>query len=96
MPLMRIKEIEALSVQDREYKLVDLRAELARIRTMVNAGGAVEDPTRIRAIRKTIAQILTVQNETRMGLRKAPKEPEKKEKAKKTKAKQTTEEPATQ
>ena len=34
-----------MSSEDRKKKLVDLRAELARIRTMVNAGGAVENPT---------------------------------------------------
>jgi large subunit ribosomal protein L29 len=83
MAILRIKDIEAMSIQDREYKLVDLRAELTRIRTMVNAGGAVENPTRIRELRKAIAQILTVQKETQLGLRKAPKEAEKKEKAKK-------------
>ena len=54
---MRIKEIVAMSSEDRAAKLVDLRAELARIRTMINAGGAVENPTRVRELRKTIAQV---------------------------------------
>jgi large subunit ribosomal protein L29 len=76
---MRVKEINALSAEDRANKLADLRVELARFRTMVNAGGAVENPTRIRSLRKTIAQILTVENEQKIGLRKAP-EPKKEEK----------------
>ena len=95
MAIMRIKDIVALSTLEREQKLIDLRVELARIRTMVNAGGAIEDPTRIRLLRKTIAQVLTIQNETKLGIRAAPKEPEKKEKkapAKKSKAKEATEE----
>ncbi len=81
-----------------QSKLVDLRAELARIRTMINAGGAVENPTRVRELRKTIAQILTVENENKLGIRKAAKEPEKKQKkkaekpAKKPKAEKETEE----
>jgi large subunit ribosomal protein L29 len=66
---------------DRELKLYDLRAELARIKTMINAGGAVENPTRVRELRKVIAQILTVQNEEKIGLNKT-KEPEKKSKIK--------------
>lgn len=86
MPLIRMKEITAMSAQEREQKLIDLRVELARIRTMVNAGGAVENPTRIRLLRKTIAQILTVENEQKIGLRKAP-EPKKEEKPKKVKPK---------
>jgi large subunit ribosomal protein L29 len=65
---MRIKEINALSVEDRAKRLADLRIELARMRTMVNAGGAVENPTRIRELRRTIAQILTIQNEKKLGI----------------------------
>jgi len=82
MGIMRIKEIADMSSEDRANKLVDLRVELARMRTMINAGGAVENPTRIRNLRKTIAQILTVENETKLGIRKGAKEPEKKPKKK--------------
>jgi large subunit ribosomal protein L29 len=98
MPTMRIKEIVDMSTEDRTKKLVDLRAELARIRTMINAGGAVENPARVRVLRKTIAQILTVENENKLGIRKAAEEPEKKQKkkaekpAKKPKAEKETEE----
>jgi large subunit ribosomal protein L29 len=94
---MRIKEINALSTEDRAKKLSDLRAELARIRTMVNAGGAVENPTRIRELRRTIAQILTIQNEKKLGIRQAPEEKEAKpakkaeKPAKASKAKKTEE-----
>jgi large subunit ribosomal protein L29 len=93
MPVMRLKEIAAMSSEAQEQRLIDLRAELSRIRTMVNAGGAVENPTRIRELRKTIAQILTIQNEQKLGLRKAP-EPEKKEEkaAKKAKPKKEAKE----
>jgi large subunit ribosomal protein L29 len=76
---MRVKEINALSTEDRANKLLDLRIELARIRTMVNAGGAVENPTRIRELRRTIAQILTIQNEKKLGIRQVAAE-EKEEK----------------
>ena len=86
-PIMRMKEIEAMTPEAREQLLIDLRVELARIRTMVKAGGAVENPTRIRQLRKTIAQILTIQNEQQLGLRKTVVA-EKKETAKKAKPKQ--------
>ncbi|MDR0373299.1 MAG: 50S ribosomal protein L29 [Nitrososphaerota archaeon] len=83
MPIMRLKEIAEMSPEAQEQRLIDLRVELARIRTMVNAGGAVENPARIRELRKTIAQILTVQNEQKLGLRKVPASSKKEEKAKK-------------
>jgi large subunit ribosomal protein L29 len=79
---MRIKEIVDMSSENRAKKLVEIRAELARIRTMINAGGAVENPTRVRELRKTIAQILTIENENKLGIRKAAQEPEKKPKKK--------------
>jgi large subunit ribosomal protein L29 len=95
---MRIKEIVDMSSEDRTNKLVDLRVELARIRTMINAGGAVENPAKVRELRKTIAQILTVENENKLGIRKTSEEPEKKQTkkagkpAKKPKAEKETEE----
>jgi large subunit ribosomal protein L29 len=91
-PIMRMKEIAEMSPETREQRLIDLRVELARIRTMINAGGAVENPTRIRQLRKTIAQILTVENEQAIGLRKAPTAPEKKEEKPAKKAKPKKEE----
>ena len=94
---MRVKEINALSTEDRANKLIDLRIELARMRTMVNAGGAVENPTRIRELRRTIAQILTIQNEKKLGIRQVAEVEEKPEKkaakpAKAPKAKKETKE----
>jgi len=57
---------EMSSVQ-RAEKTNELRTELARLRTMVAAGGAVESPTQIRQIRKTIARILTIEAEAKRG-----------------------------
>ncbi len=85
---MRIKEIVALSSEDRAAKLVDLRAELARLKTMIRAGGAVENPTRVRELRKTIAQILTVDNEKKLGIRQTIEVSEEKPKKKVEKASQ--------
>lgn len=94
-PIMRMKDIVALSPEDRIQRLIDLRVELARIRTMVNAGGTVENPTRIRELRKTIAQILTVENEQKLGLRKAP-EQKKMANSKKASSKKKSEESVSQ
>jgi len=86
MPILRVKDIVSMSTEDKTNKLYDLRAELARIRTMINAGGAIENPTKVRELRKAIAQILTVQNEEKLGIRKTS-EPKAAKKAEKPKAK---------
>jgi large subunit ribosomal protein L29 len=77
VPILRLKDIKGMSAEERATKVSDLRAELARLKTMVRAGGAVENPTRIRELRKTIAQILTIENEDKLGLRKTEEKPAK-------------------
>ena len=63
MPIARTGEIRDMSNEERKRRLSELRTELVRMRTMVRAGGAVENPSRIREIKRTIARILTVVNE---------------------------------
>ncbi len=65
MPILRIKDIRAMSSKEREEKIAELRTELARLRTMVKAGGSIDNPSRIRELRKTIARILTIETEER-------------------------------
>ena len=48
--------------EERRKKVTELRAELTNIRTSVKSGGTVENPARIRELRKTIARLLTVEN----------------------------------
>ena len=61
MPILRTKDIRAMSSKERREKLAELRTELARLRTMVKAGGSIDNPSRIRELRKTIARILTIE-----------------------------------
>lgn len=68
MPIMRVNEIRDMPSEERMKRLNDLRTELLRLKTMVKAGGAVENPTRIRALRKTIAKILTIDHEQKLGI----------------------------
>ena len=87
MPILRLKDINGMSSEEQTKKLSELRAELARLKTMVRAGGAVENPARIRELRKTIAQILTIENENKLGLRKTEEKAEKRESKKEKKTK---------
>lgn len=86
MPLLRTKEIRDMSSEERLKKIGDFRTELVRLQTMIRAGGTVENPARIKQLRKTIARILTIENEEKLKLNKAKKE-EKPEKAKQKRSK---------
>jgi large subunit ribosomal protein L29 len=88
MPILRVKEIRDSSHEDKMKRLSELRTELVRLKTMVKAGGALENPARVHELRKTIARILTIDSEP-MPIKKKeeekPKEPEKKPKEKEKK-----------
>jgi large subunit ribosomal protein L29 len=87
VPILRLKDIRGMSTEERAKKVSDLRAELARLKTMIRAGGAVENPAQIRELRKTIAQILTIENEDKLGLRKKEEKTAKSRGKKETKSK---------
>jgi large subunit ribosomal protein L29 len=63
MPIIRIKDIRDMSSEERRDKLVELRTELTRLKTMIKAGGSIDNPSRTRELRKTIARILTIETE---------------------------------
>ena len=78
MPLARVKEIRGMSTEDRTKRLNEFRTELLRLKTMVRAGGTVENPARVRALRKAIAGILTIETEDKLKIRRP--QPERKKK----------------
>ena len=63
MPILRMQEIREMTPEARDAKLQELRTELTKVKTMIKAGGAIENPGRTKVLRRTIAQILTVINE---------------------------------
>lgn len=63
MPIVRLEDIREMNPERRQQKLEELKTELSKIKTLINAGGSVENPGRAKALRKTIARIETVINE---------------------------------
>jgi len=63
LAILSMKEIRDMSSEEREEKLIELTTELTKMKTMIKAGGAVENPGRARTLRRTIARIMTVTNE---------------------------------
>ncbi len=63
MAILKMTEIREMSQEDIERKLVELRSELAKQRAAMASGAGMENPGVIRAIRRSIARILTYMNE---------------------------------
>lgn len=59
---MKAKELREKSPQDLQTQLVDLKGELFRLRFQL-ATGQLENPMRIREVKKSIAQIKTILRE---------------------------------
>ena len=63
MALLRTKEIREMDAEGRAKKLRTLREELMHERGVAAMGGAPPSPGKIRALRKNIARILTINTE---------------------------------
>ena len=59
---MKIKEIRELNPAELDQKLVSLKEELFNLRFQ-HATGQLENPMKIREVKKSIARIKTVQTE---------------------------------
>lgn len=63
MPIIKNSDIRSMSFEQRKERLEEMRTEISKIKTMINAGGSIENPGRIKELKKTIARILTIENE---------------------------------
>ena len=59
---MKVKEIRDMSASELNQKVASLKEELFNLRFQL-ATGQLENPMRIREVKKTIARIKTVQRE---------------------------------
>lgn len=66
MKARELKELRANNPQDLKVKLNDLKAELFNLRFQL-ATGQLENPMRIREVKKSIAQIKTIIREEEIG-----------------------------
>ena len=62
MAILKKRELKQMLPEERKKKVTELRAELTTIRTSVRSGGTVENPARIKELRRTIARLLTADN----------------------------------
>ena len=64
---MKVNEIRDMSADERVEKIKSLKEELFNLRFQ-KATGQLENPMRIREVKRSIAQIKTVQREAELGL----------------------------
>ena len=67
MPILRMSQIREMSHEDREKRLEEFRTELSKVNTMIKAGGSIENPGRVKALKKIIARVLTVMREEELS-----------------------------
>ena len=67
MPILRMSQIREMSREDQEKRLEEFRTELSKVNTMIKAGGSIENPGRVKALKKTIARVLTVMREEELA-----------------------------
>ncbi len=67
MTILRPDEIRDMDIDEMKAKLRELRSELARARATAAAGGSLDNPARIRELKRAIARVLTIMKEKHEG-----------------------------
>ncbi len=63
---MKAEEIRSLSEKEREEKIADFSQEIFNLRFQL-ATGKIENPSRLRGLRRDIARLKTIQRENRVA-----------------------------
>jgi len=63
LPVVRLDEIREMTPEQRKTKLEEIKTELSKIRTLIKAGGSIENPGKAKALKKAVARIETIINE---------------------------------
>lgn len=66
---MKANEIRQMTDQELSTQLLDLKSELFNLRFQL-ATGQLDNPIRIKAVRKDIARVKTIIRERELGIRK--------------------------
>jgi large subunit ribosomal protein L29 len=67
---MKAKELRNLTDEELEQKLDELKEELFNLRFQ-NATVQLDNPARIREVKRTIARVKTILNERKLGINQA-------------------------
>lgn len=59
---MKIKDLREMTVAELDQQLVDIKKELFNL-SLQQVSGQLENPARVKTLRRMIAQVKTIQNE---------------------------------
>ena len=62
MSLIKKSELKSMNTNTINEKIVEIRKELMKLNTQRAMGTAIENPGKIKLLRRTIAKLLTIQN----------------------------------
>ena len=60
---LKPKDLTVQTIPELEAKLLDLRAELSKEKSLIASGTRAEKPAKIKELRRDIARILTIINQ---------------------------------
>ncbi len=72
---MKVEEVRGLSEKEREEKIDDINREIFNLRLQL-ATGKIENPSRLRFLRRDIARLKTIQNEAQASEKNSAKQGE--------------------
>lgn len=63
MAIIKVKEARKLDNKELDKRIEELKKELMKLKSQISGGSQAENPGRIRAIKRTIARVLTIKKE---------------------------------
>jgi len=63
---MKVKEIKELTMEELDQQLQDIKKEQFNLR-LQQVSGQLENPARVKELRRTVARIKTIQNQKAEG-----------------------------
>ena len=60
---MKVKELRLMNEFDLDNKLIELKKELMKLNSQIAIGTAPKSPGKVKEIKRTIAKILSINNE---------------------------------
>jgi large subunit ribosomal protein L29 len=69
MAAIKKNEFRRLTEAQLKEKMNELKKELMRLNTQKSSGGSLENPGKIKSVKKTIARIITMLSEKQRGIK---------------------------
>lgn len=65
--MLKKNQLKTMTKEEMNKNLDEARKELMKLRSQVSRGTQSENPGKIRSLKKTVAKILTLQNQKKIG-----------------------------